>query len=179
MIAESRERSSKLRPPACQARLMVMRAQVEPHFLFNTLAHVQALQEIDPPQASTMLERLISYLRAAMPTMRGRRPRSAAKSKVVRAYLDLLRIRMGERLTYTINMPVELNSISFPPTMIATLVENAIKHGLEPKREGGSIAIQVRMAGERSKCWLPTTGLASAAPRPAAPGSDSPIPANG
>ena len=68
--------------------------------------------------------------------------------EVVRAYLDLLRIRMGERLTYTINMPVELNSISFPPTMIATLVENAIKHGLEPKREGGSIAIQVRMAAK-------------------------------
>ena len=159
VIAESRERSESYARQLAEARLMVMRAQVEPHFLFNTLAHVQALQEIDPPQASTMLERLISYLRAAMPTMRETTSTLGREIEVVRAYLDLLRIRMGERLTYTINMPVELNSISFPPTMIATLVENAIKHGLEPKREGGSIAIQVRMAGEKVEVLVADNGL--------------------
>lgn len=159
VIAESRERSESYARQLAEARLMVMRAQVEPHFLFNTLAHVQALQEIDPPQASTMLERLISYLRAAMPTMRETTSTLGREVEVVRAYLDLLRIRMGERLTYTINMPVELNSISFPPTMIATLVENAIKHGLEPKREGGSIAIQVRMAGEKVEVLVADNGL--------------------
>ena len=145
VIAESRERSETYARQLAEARLMVMRAQVEPHFLFNTLAHVQALQEIDPPQAGVMLERLISYLRAAMPTMRETTSTLGREIEVVRAYLDLLKIRMGDRLRSVINVPVELNHIALPPTMIATLVENAIKHGLEPKKEGGTIAINVRV----------------------------------
>ncbi len=145
VIAESRERSETYARQLAEARLMVMRAQVEPHFLFNTLAHVQALQEIDPPQAGVMLERLISYLRAAMPTMRETTSTLGREIEVVRAYLDLLKIRMGDRLRSVINVPVELNTIALPPTMIATLVENAIKHGLEPKKEGGTIAINVRV----------------------------------
>ncbi len=145
VIAESRERSESYARQLAEARLMVMRAQVEPHFLFNTLAHVQALQEIDPPQAGVMLERLISYLRAAMPTMRETTSTLGRELEVVRAYLDLLKIRMGERLRYVVNVPVEHNHIALPPTMIATLVENAIKHGLEPKKEGGTIAINVRV----------------------------------
>ena len=145
VIAESRERSETYARQLAEARLMVMRAQVEPHFLFNTLAHVQALQEIDPPQAGVMLERLISYLRAAMPTMRETTSTLGREIEVVRAYLDLLRIRMGDRLRYVINVPADLNNVALPPTMIATLVENAIKHGLEPKKEGGSIAINARV----------------------------------
>ena len=78
---------------------------------------------------------------------------------MVRAYLDLLKIRMGERLNYSISIPAELNSISFPPTMIATLVENAIKHGLEPKREGGTVAIQVRMVDEQVEVLVADNGL--------------------
>lgn len=145
VIAESRERSESYARQLAEARLMVMRAQVEPHFLFNTLAHVQALQEIDPPQAGVMLERLISYLRAAMPTMRETTSTLGREIEVVRAYLDLLKIRMGDRLRYVINVPAELSLVSLPPTMIATLVENAIKHGLEPKKEGGTIAINARV----------------------------------
>jgi TM2 domain-containing membrane protein YozV len=145
VIAESRERSETYARQLAEARLMVMRAQVEPHFLFNTLAHVQALQEIDPPQAGVMLERLISYLRAAMPTMRETTSTLGREVEVVRAYLDLLKIRMGERLRYVINVPADLNHVALPPTMIATLVENAIKHGLEPKKEGGTIAINARV----------------------------------
>jgi TM2 domain-containing membrane protein YozV len=145
VIAESRERSESYARQLAEARLMVMRAQVEPHFLFNTLAHVQALQEIDPPQAGVMMERLISYLRAAMPTMRETTSTLGREIEVVRAYLDLLKIRMGDRLRYVINVPAELSQIALPPTMIATLVENAIKHGLEPKKEGGTIAINARI----------------------------------
>ena len=145
VIAESRERSETYARQLAEARLMVMRAQVEPHFLFNTLAHVQALQEIDPPQAGVMLERLISYLRAAMPTMRETTSTLGREIEVVRAYLDLLKIRMGDRLRSVINVPIDLNHIALPPTKIATLVENAIKHGLEPKKEGGTIAINVRV----------------------------------
>ena len=145
VIAESRERSETYARQLAEARLMVMRAQVEPHFLFNTLAHVQALQEIDPPQAGVMLERLISYLRAAMPTMRESTSTLGREIEVVRAYLDLLKIRMGDRLRSVINVPLALHAIALPPTMIATLVENAIKHGLEPKKEGGTIAINARV----------------------------------
>ncbi len=159
VIAESRERSESYARQLAEARLMVMRAQVEPHFLFNTLAHVQALQEIDPPQAGHMLERLISYLRAAMPTMRETTSTLGREVEVVTAYLDLLKIRMGDRLNYTISVPPELNGISLPPTMIATLVENAIKHGLEPKRDGGSIAIQVRQVGEQIEVLVADNGL--------------------
>ena len=159
VIAESRERSESHARQLAEARLMVMRAQVEPHFLFNTLAHVHALQEIDPPQASTMLERLISYLRAAMPTMRETSSTLGREIEVVRAYLDLLKIRMGARLNYTIDIPSDLNNISFPPTMIATLVENAIKHGLEPKRDGGTVAIRVRMVDEQIEVLVADDGL--------------------
>ena len=159
VIAESRERSESYARQLAEARLMVMRAQVEPHFLFNTLAHVQALQEIDPPQAGHMLERLISYLRAAMPTMRETTSTLGREVEVVTAYLDLLKIRMGDRLNYTISVPSELNGISLPPTMIATLVENAIKHGLEPKREGGTVAIQVRQVGEQIEVLVADNGL--------------------
>ncbi len=144
VIAESRERTESHARQLAEARLTLMRAQVEPHFLFNTLAHVQALQEIDPPQASTMLDRLIGYLRAAMPSMRETKSTLGREVDVVRAYLDLLKIRMGDRLKYLINVPSDLNEVALPPTMIATLVENAIKHGLEPKKEGGTIAVQVR-----------------------------------
>jgi TM2 domain-containing membrane protein YozV/signal transduction histidine kinase len=144
VIAESRGRTESHARQLAEARLTLMRAQVEPHFLFNTLAHVQALQEIDPPQASTMLEQLISYLRAAMPSMRDTKSTLGREIDVVRAYLELLKIRMGGRLKFFINVPVDMNGTSLPPTMIATLVENAIKHGLEPKKEGGSIAVQVR-----------------------------------
>ena len=144
VIAESRERSESHARQLAEAKLTLMRAQVEPHFLFNTLAHVQALQEIDPPAAGTMLERLISYLRAAMPSMRDTTSTLGREIEVVRAYLDLLKIRMGDRLRYVINVPFDLNNVSLPPTMIATLVENAIKHGLEPKKDGGTIAINVR-----------------------------------
>jgi TM2 domain-containing membrane protein YozV len=145
VIAESRERTESHARQLAEAKLTLMRAQVEPHFLFNTLAHVQALQEIDPPQAGTMLERLISYLRAAMPSMRENTSTLGREIEVVRAYLDLLKIRMGDRLRYVINVPTELNGVAMPPTMIATLVENAIKHGLEPKKEGGTVAINVRI----------------------------------
>ena len=159
VIAESRERSETYARQLAEARLMVMRAQVEPHFLFNTLAHVQALQEIDPPQAGRMLERLISYLRAAMPAMRETTSTLGREVEVVRAYLDLLKIRMGDRLHYTISIPAELNNISFPPTMIATLVENAIKHGLEPKRDGGTVAIRVQLVNEQVEVLIADNGL--------------------
>lgn len=122
-----------------EARLMLLQAQIEPHFLYNTLANVQVLVETDPPAASKMIDNLIRYLRAAIPQMRESGTTLGRDMEMVRAYLDILTIRMGARLSYTIDLPRELADLSIPPMMLLSLVENAIKHGLEAVREGGSI----------------------------------------
>ena len=124
-----------------EARLQVMQAQVEPHFLFNTLAHVQRLYQIDPARGRSMLDSFCGYLRAALPQMRGNRSTLGREVELARAYLEMQRIRMGRRLRFEIAIPEELLVAAFPPMMLLSLVENAIKHGLNPLREGGSIRI--------------------------------------
>lgn len=131
-----------------EARLMALQAQVEPHFLYNTLANVQALTEADPPLASKMVEHLIQYLRAALPKMRETTSTVGQEMDLVRAYLNILKIRMGSRLEFAINLPDDVAKLPFPPLMLPSLIENAIKHGLEPQREGGRIDITAsRLAG--------------------------------
>lgn len=131
-----------------EARLMALQAQVEPHFLYNTLANVQALTEADPPLASKMVEHLIQYLRAALPKMRETTSTVGQEMDLVRAYLNILKIRMGARLEFSINVPDDVAKLPFPPLMLPSLIENAIKHGLEPQREGGRIDITAsRLAG--------------------------------
>jgi len=124
-----------------EARLQALQAQVEPHFLYNTLANVQALTEADPPAANKMVEHLIQYLRAALPKMRETSSTVGQEMELVRAYLNILKIRMGARLEFSINVPDDVAKLPFPPLMLPSLVENAIKHGLEPQREGGRIDI--------------------------------------
>jgi hypothetical protein len=124
-----------------EARLMALQAQVEPHFLYNTLANVQALTEADPPLASKMVEHLIQYLRAALPKMRETTSTVGQEMELVRAYLNILKIRMGARLEFSINLADDVAKLPFPPLMLPSLIENAIKHGLEPQREGGRIDI--------------------------------------
>lgn len=124
-----------------EARLKVLQAQVEPHFLYNTLANVQALIETDPAGASRMIDNLIQYLRAAVPQMRESGTTLGRDMEMVRAYLALLSIRMGPRLAYRIDLPPDLEQVNFPPMMLLSLVENAIKHGIEPVKAGGEILI--------------------------------------
>jgi signal transduction histidine kinase len=124
-----------------EARLQVMQAQVEPHFLFNTLAHVQRLYQTDPARGRSMLDSLCGYLRATLPQMRGNRSTLGREVELARAYLETQRIRMGRRLRFEIAIPEELLAAALPPMMLLSLVENAIKHGLNPLREGGSIRI--------------------------------------
>jgi len=131
-----------------EARLQALQAQVEPHFLYNTLANVQALTEVDPPQATKMVGHLIQYLRAALPKMRETTSTVGQEVELARAYLNILKMRMGERLEFEIAVPTELESIPFPPLMLPSLVENAIKHGLEPQREGGRIDVIAEKIGE-------------------------------
>lgn len=130
-----------------EAKLMALQAQVEPHFLYNTLANVQALTEVDPVQANKMTGHLIQYLRASLPKMRENISTVGQEIELVRAYLNILKMRMGTRLEFGIDVPLELETLPFPPLMLPSLVENAIKHGLEPLREGGRIDVVVEKIG--------------------------------
>jgi len=126
------------------AKLNLLHAQVEPHFLYNTLGSAKYLIGSDPVRAEAMLDNLILYLRHSLP--RGEDSLSTLREEVerTRAYLDILKIRMGERLQINIEIPQALEAIPFPTMMLQTLVENSINHGLEPKSGGGTIWISAR-----------------------------------
>jgi signal transduction histidine kinase len=140
--AETRQRALELEREVLTSRLSVLQAQIEPHFLYNTLANVQVLTRRDPEAAEQMLTHLIDYLRSAMPTMRGAGSTLGDEFDLARAYLSIMRIRMGERLRFTVDLPADLRSHAFPPTIVGTLIENSIKHGLEPSRTGGRIDLR-------------------------------------
>jgi LytS/YehU family sensor histidine kinase len=127
-----------------RARLRVLEAQIEPHFLFNVLATVKCLLHSDPSTADRMLENLMRYLSMALPDVRVAPSTLGRESALARAYLDIEKIRMGERLAYSIDIPSPLSEASMPPLMLTTLVENAIKHGIGPLPDGGHIAISAR-----------------------------------
>jgi Histidine kinase len=146
-----------------EARLQALQAQVEPHFLYNTLANVQALTEVDPPAANKMVGHLIEYLRAALPKMRETSSTIGQEVELARAYLNILKMRMGVRLDFAIQVPDELNGVPFPPLMLPSLVENAVKHGLEPVREGGRIDVIAEKVGERFRIIVKDTGRGLAA----------------
>ena len=171
--------AESLKRQVIEARMAAMQAQVEPHFLFNTLASIDHLIETDPPRASTMQKNLIALLRASMPTMReasgkedGRADGDGGKGRggsgvrdlgrelaVIRPYLEILKVRMEERLTTEIAVPEGLLSAEFPPMMVQTLVENAIKHGLEPKPEGGHLRVAAEIVHGKLQMTVADTGL--------------------
>jgi sensor histidine kinase YesM len=124
-----------------EARLQLLQAQVEPHFLFNTLANVTSLIDTQPDKAQHMLEKFIDYLRATLARTREAESTLGKEMELIRAYLDIIQIRMGSRLRYNIEVPSSLNHINFPPMLLQPLVENAVKHGLEPKVEGGALTV--------------------------------------
>ncbi len=144
-----------------EARMQTMQAQVEPHFLFNTLASVEHLIETDAPRAARMQRSLIQYLRAVLPQIRETAPVTNLGREVdmVSAYLDLLKMRMEERLTVDCRIPEGLRSAAFPPMMLQSLVENAIKHGLEGKPEGGRLTVSAEVAHNRLRVSVADTGL--------------------
>lgn len=141
-----------------EARLQALQAQVEPHFLYNTLANVQALTEVDPPAANKMVGHLIQYLRASLPRMREAVSTVAQEVELTEAYLNILKMRMGDRLAFSINISDAAKSISFPPLMLPSLVENAVKHGLEPQREGGRIDIVATVEGDKLSLRVEDSG---------------------
>ena len=126
------------------AKLSLLHAQVEPHFLYNTLASAQLLTRADPARADQMLGNLIMYLRHSLPRTENSLSTVGDELERAQAYLDILKIRMGSRLNLHVEVPRQLHSVLFPTMMLQTLVENAIKHGLEPKPGGGTVWILAR-----------------------------------
>lgn len=157
--------AESLKRQVVEARMAAMQAQVEPHFLFNTLASIDHLIEVDPKRASQMQKNLIALLRASMPTMRetgsdGSRSRDLGRElAVIRPYLEILKVRMEERLSTEIDVPDGLLSAEFPAMMVQTLVENAIKHGLEPKPEGGRLSVKAEVVHGKLTVTVADTGL--------------------
>jgi sensor histidine kinase YesM len=126
-----------------EAQLKMLQAQIEPHFLFNTLANLSCLIEAEPRLATALLDALIRYLRASLTRTRAEGGTLGDEIGLLRAYLEVLQIRMGKRLQFVIDVAPALMSLPLPPMLLQPLVENAIRHGLEPKVEGGTVTISV------------------------------------
>ena len=143
-----------------EAKMQMMQAQVEPHFLFNTLASVEHLIETNPPRASAMQRSLIQYLRAVLPQMRDNVVVTNLGREVdmVSAYLNLLKMRMEERLTVDMQVPDGLRGAAFPPMMLQSMVENAIKHGLECQPQGGTLRIVAEVADSKLRVTVSDDG---------------------
>jgi signal transduction histidine kinase len=131
-----------------EARLQLLQAQIEPHFLFNSLASVKRLYEREPGEGRALLGNLREYLRVAIPSARVRETRFAEEVALARSFLAIFRVRMGRRLTIRIDVPADLEAAMIPPLMIGTLIENAIKHGIGPRASGGTVSIVARKDGE-------------------------------
>lgn len=148
---------------AAEARLKLLETQLEPHMLFNTLANLRALIGVDPVRAQTMLDHMIAYLRATLSASRasGHDVQHTLTDEFARLqdYLELMKIRMGPRLQFTLELPDALRTQPVPPLLLQPLVENSIQHGLEPKVEGGSIAIRAAQEGGLLCLEVTDTGL--------------------
>jgi len=151
--------SARMDEQAAEARLQVLEAQIEPHFLFNTLAHVKRLYQVDRSAGARMLRNLEAYLAVALPEMRRTQSTLARELAHATAYLDIQQIRMGRRLAYGIDLPPELHDARMPPLMLLTLVENAVKHGLSPSPHGGRIDVRAALDGGRLRIAVADTGV--------------------
>jgi sensor histidine kinase YesM len=140
-MQEESNRQAKSERQMVELRLRALQAQIEPHFLYNTLANVQQLVRSAPALADQMLQHLITYLKAAIPDVRNGRGLLGPEVDRARSYLQIMQIRMGERLQFTINIDDDLRQIAVPPLGLLTLVENAVQHGIDRLPEGGTVAI--------------------------------------
>lgn len=158
--ATQRAETEQMERTVLEARMEALQAQIEPHFLFNTLASIDQLILTDPLRASKMQQSLIRYLRSAMPQMRdGSRPTLGQQVDLSRAFLEIMAVRMEDRLQVIMSVPEGLKSAVFPSMMLQTLVENAIKHGLEPKAEGGRLEINAEVVDGQLAVHVLDTGI--------------------
>ena len=167
MSLELELQRSRLERLAADARLAVLTAQVEPHFLFNTLANVQALVETGSPRAPAVLRSLIAYLKATMPRLDDGDAQLGREIALVRSYLELMHLRMPDRLHFTVEGDPALQGFPCPPMLLLTLVENAVRHGIDPSETGGSIVVTSRRDGNLVRLVVRDDGVGmgeSAAP---------------
>jgi signal transduction histidine kinase len=150
---------SELERQALDARLHLLQAQVAPHFLFNTLANVQALVDAGSPRASAVLRSLTAYLRAAVPLLNESAATLETELRLVEAYLELMHMRMPDRLRYELHVDEAALGVRCPPTALLTLVENAVRHGIDPSEDGGCIEIDVSRNGSRCLLRVRDTGV--------------------
>ncbi len=158
-IEQERIKTVALQKEALEINLRMLQAQIEPHFLFNTLSNVVSLIDTDPARGKAMLLDLTRYLRTSLSRTLPEKTTLAQEAEMIGAYLNIQKIRMGERLNFTMDVPDDLRGKPFPPMLLQPLVENAVKHGLEPKIEGGGISIRATCDAHRLKVEVADTGL--------------------
>ena len=144
---------------ASRAKLSMLQAQLEPHMLFNTLSNLRMLIEDDPEQARLMLDTLVDYLRATLASSMHDKTSLKEEFALLENYLSLMQMRMGDRLTFDLHLPKELEDIPVPILILQPLVENAIKHGLEPSIDGGTISVRARSEQDRIAVEVQDTGI--------------------
>jgi sensor histidine kinase YesM len=158
-LERERQRAEVALRQAAEAKLKLLETQLEPHMLFNTLANLRVLISLDPTRAQTMLDHLIAYLRATLSASRASSHTLEQEFARLADYLELMAVRMGPRLRFSLDLPEALRGLALPPLILQPLVENSIQHGLEPKVEGGSITVSARLEGERLCLEVCDTGL--------------------
>jgi LytS/YehU family sensor histidine kinase len=141
------------------AELKLLQAQIEPHFLFNTLSNVLQLVDANPPGAKRMLLNLTSYLRASLQRTRSGATTLGEELDLVNAYCEIQAVRMGPRLTFRVECPAALRGVALPPLLLQPLVENAVRHGLEPQPAGGDVCVRIAQAGDILHLEVIDTGL--------------------
>ncbi|WP_105533904.1 sensor histidine kinase [Solimicrobium silvestre] len=144
---------------ALDSRLRLLQTQVEPHFLFNTLANVRELVDSGSPQASAVLNSLIAYLRAAVPNLNNASSTLGRELELVRAYLELMHMRMPDRMQFSIDVDEAALKIQCPSMSLLTLVENSVRHGIDPSEDGGQIDVTVRLKDGRCLAQVSDTGI--------------------
>jgi signal transduction histidine kinase len=157
--ARASARAEAAQRQAAESQLKLLQTQLEPHMLFNTLANLRVLVGLDPARAQTMLDHLIAYLRATLGASRATMHPLQDEFDRLADYLALMAVRMGPRLSFSLDLPDALRAAPVPPLLLQPLVENSIRHGLEPKLEGGSIRVQAQMQGSRLFLAVTDTGL--------------------
>ena len=157
--ARASARAEAAQRQAAESQLKLLQTQLEPHMLFNTLANLRVLVGLDPARAQTMLDHLIAYLRATLGASRATLHPLQDEFDRLADYLALMAVRMGPRLSFCLDLPDALRAVPVPPLLLQPLVENSIRHGLEPKVAGGSINVQAQMQGNRLSLTVTDTGL--------------------
>jgi len=159
LVQEERIKRLTSEKKAVESNLRLLQAQIEPHFLFNTLSNILSLLETDLEKGKCMMEDLIHYLRTSLSKTREDTTTIGQEMEMIRAYMNIFKVRMGDRLRYKIDVPDSINDIPFPPMLIQPLVENSIKHGLEPKIEGGEVFIRGEENEEILRLEIVDTGV--------------------